>query len=155
MHALVTEHDPVAELQAVLQARGIAMEVEGADLKVRGRPGALTPELRTAIQTHKQVLLAALTGFAPLDRAIIRSTAARHTSEQIQDRLAHAREMAAQQPASPLWHQAVQDWLVIAREQARLDASRPPDAPPIPVTRVTELPGATAGGDRHGGKPPV
>jgi hypothetical protein len=136
MHALATEHDSVTDLQAELQARGIAVEVDGADLKVRGRTGALTPELRTAIQAHKPALMLALTGFTALDRAIIRSTAAKHTLTEIQDRLAHARAMAAQRPDSLLWQHVVWDWTAIlrAKEQGhtRMELIDAPAADPSP-----------------------
>jgi hypothetical protein len=116
----------MTDLEAELQARGITVEVDGADLKVRGRIGALTPELRTAIQAHKPAIMLALTGFVPLDRAITLGVARKSSPEAVQARLAHARAMAAQQPASPLWQQALQDRIAIAHEQAWIEPRRPP-----------------------------
>jgi hypothetical protein len=125
----------VTDLQAELTARGIAVEVDGADLKVRGRTGALTPELRAAIQTHKQALLAARTGFTPLDRAIIRSTAAKHSLADIQARLAHTQKVAGAPGALPLHQQLVRDWVAIlaAKQQPiRLAAPTDTDEPDTP-----------------------
>jgi hypothetical protein len=124
MHALVTERDPVTELRAELTARGIVVRVDGTELRFTAPPGALTAELRTAIQTHKHDLLAALTGFVPLDRAILRDTTAKHTSEQIEERLARLTDRAAAPGATPLAHQLVRDWGAIrAAKLAGRDAA--------------------------------
>jgi hypothetical protein len=102
MHAVATEADPVAELRAELTARGITFEEDGADRNVRGRTGALTPELRTAIQLHKSTLVVTRTGFTPLDRAIIRSTAAKRTLAEVQRcRSGWAGRRPGQRPRTP------------------------------------------------------
>ena len=113
MHAIPTEHDPVADLQAELTARGITVRVAGTELRFTAPPGALTAELRTAIQTHKHDLLVALTGFAPLDRDLIRSTARSHTTHQIEARLARLTARAAAPDATAQDHQLVRDWTAI------------------------------------------
>ncbi len=57
--------------------------------------------------------------FAPLDRAIITSTAHRTSIEQIHERLAHVRQMATKPDLMPLHQQLVQDWTAIEREKER------------------------------------
>ena len=63
-------------------------------------------------------LMAELTGYHPLDQAIIRVEARKHTMEQIRRRLDHCRQVAAEPGATPLHHQLVRDWELIAREKA-------------------------------------
>ena len=113
--------DDIAAIQAELSARGITVEVDGIELRCKGPAGTLTPELREAVRSHKRDLLLALTGFAPLDRAIITSTASHMSIEQIHERLAHARQMAARPDATPLHRQLVADWRAILRERERRD----------------------------------
>ena len=111
----------VVAIRAELASRGITVEVEGSELRLQGPAGALTPELREAVRSHKRDLLIALTGFVPLDRAIITSTATRTSIEEIWERLNHARQMVAKPGATPLQQQVVRDWTAILRERERRD----------------------------------
>lgn len=52
---------PVAELVAVLTARGIELQAEGGRLRFRPR-AAMTPDLAERVKRHKPELLAMLTG---------------------------------------------------------------------------------------------
>ncbi|MDQ3694293.1 MAG: hypothetical protein M3464_11785 [Chloroflexota bacterium] len=129
-----------------LTAAGVKLQLKDGQLRFRSTTGqTVPPDLREQIIAHRGDRLAALTtredgwppddewpgntggastpvphtGFASLDDVIIESEASRHSLEQIEAVLAHARALAAEQPESPLHQQVVRDWLAIERAKQR------------------------------------
>jgi len=100
-------------LRAHLGAAGVHLSVDGDTLRISGPRGALSPALRQALSDHKPVLLAALTGFRPLDAAIVASETGRRPLDEIERRLARVTKRAASPLASALDKQLLRDWSAI------------------------------------------
>lgn len=100
-----------------LDAAGMAVDLTetGDQLTIAALSGVLTPDLLQAITDHKPALIAALTGFRPLDAAISASEAGRRSVVEIEARLARLTAQAASPNATGLDRQLVADWTAIHR----------------------------------------
>lgn len=103
------------QLVDALDAAGVAVDVTetGDRLTIVASPGVLTPGLRRAITDHKPALIAALTGFRPLDDLITASEAGRRSLAEIESRLGRLTAIAASPTATALDRQLILDWTAI------------------------------------------
>lgn len=71
------------------------------------------------VEEGEGLALGTLLDFAPLDRAIVTSTATRRPVEGNRARLAHAQQVTARPDVTPLHRQLVEDRRAILRERER------------------------------------
>ncbi len=118
------------ELIDALDAAGVDVDItETSDqLRIDAPRGVLTPALRQAIMEHKPTLIAALTGFHPLDPAIVTSEARRRSLEEIEARLARQTEAAARPTATALDRHLARDWTMIRAVKLAATGATPPAA---------------------------